>query len=61
MLVIEKEPGVGDIRSELLELAQAHEATRRIREVFVHPGFPVDRRHNAKIHRLQLRDWVAKQ
>jgi len=24
----------------------------------LHPGFPVDARHNAKIHREQLRDWA---
>ena len=60
VLVVELESGFDrDIEAALLELARAHEATGRVKRVFFHPGFPVDRRHNAKIHRLQLRDWVA--
>jgi acyl-CoA synthetase (AMP-forming)/AMP-acid ligase II len=32
-----------------------------IDDVRFHPRFPVDRRHNAKIHRLDLGVWAAKQ
>ena len=46
---------------ELLKLAQEHDLTSRIKTVLYHQSFPVDLRHNAKIHRLQLRDWARKQ
>jgi len=32
-----------------------------IEDVRFHPSFPVDRRHNAKIHRLELARWAEKQ
>jgi acyl-CoA synthetase (AMP-forming)/AMP-acid ligase II len=41
-------------RKELLELANASPVTRGINTFFFHPSFPVDVRHNAKIHRLTL-------
>ena len=41
-------------RKELLELANASPVTRGINTFFFHPAFPVDVRHNAKIHRLTL-------
>jgi len=44
--------------AKLLEVAKANPVTRRVERVLFHPGFPVDRRHNAKIHRLELRDWA---
>jgi acyl-CoA synthetase (AMP-forming)/AMP-acid ligase II len=47
------------LTAELLALAGAHEITRGIRIVLVHPGFPVDIRHNAKIFREQLATWAA--
>jgi len=43
---------------ELRELAARHDATRGITRFEVHPGFPVDIRHNAKIRREQLGAWV---
>ncbi len=46
--------------AELLALGAAHERTRGIREVLFHPAFPVDVRHNAKIHRLELGRWAEK-
>lgn len=46
--------------AELLQLGQAHEHTRCIKEVLFHPGFPVDIRHNAKIGREKLSVWAAK-
>jgi acyl-CoA synthetase (AMP-forming)/AMP-acid ligase II len=53
----------GDGRSlarELRSLALRHPATESIRRFFFHPDFPVDIRHNAKIHRLALARWAAK-
>jgi acyl-CoA synthetase (AMP-forming)/AMP-acid ligase II len=46
---------------ELRSLAQAHPHTAGITRFFFHPSFPVDVRHNAKIHRLTLARWAAKQ
>lgn len=46
---------------ELRTLAEAHAPTDRIRLAYVHPRFPVDVRHNAKIHRLTLAAWAASQ
>jgi acyl-CoA synthetase (AMP-forming)/AMP-acid ligase II len=45
----------------LLSLGSQHEQTRPIQTILYYPrSFPVDVRHNAKIERLQLRDWAAK-
>lgn len=44
---------------ELRALGAAHPHTDRIRLAFLHPAFPVDVRHNAKIHRLTLAKWAA--
>jgi acyl-CoA synthetase (AMP-forming)/AMP-acid ligase II len=41
-----------------LALSQPH--TREITRFYFHPRFPVDVRHNAKIHRLTLARWAAK-
>ena len=41
------------------QTAQAHPHTAGIRRFFIHPQFPVDTRHNAKIHRLALAKWAA--
>ncbi len=49
------------IRSELLELGSHFEHTQDIREIFFHPAFPVDIRHNAKIDRAQLGRWARSQ
>jgi len=46
---------------ELRSLAQAQPHTAGITRFFFHPSFPVDVRHNAKIHRLTLAKWAAKQ
>lgn len=45
---------------ELRALGAAHPHTDRIRLAFLHPSFPVDVRHNAKIHRLTLAKWAAR-
>ena len=46
---------------ELSSLGQKHEQTARLRHFLLHPSFPVDVRHNAKIHRLALARWAATQ
>lgn len=42
------------ICAELLDMGSRFEHTHGIREVFFHPAFPVDIRHNAKIDRERL-------
>lgn len=44
---------------ELRALGAQHPHTDRIRLAFLHPAFPVDVRHNAKIHRLTLAQWAG--
>ena len=44
---------------ELRELTQHHPDAGRITLFYFHPGFPVDVRHNAKIHRLTLAQWAG--
>ena len=46
---------------QLPELAQAHPHLQGIRDFLLHPGFPVDIRHNAKIGREKLAVWAAGQ
>ena len=45
--------------AELQHIAQQNEFTRQIKHFFVHPNFPVDIRHNAKIFREKLGTWAA--
>jgi len=47
------------IEGELRELAVRHPHTARIGVFLMHPGFPVDIRHNAKIGREKLATWAA--
>jgi len=44
---------------ELRALAQQHPHTADIKFFYFHPAFPVDVRHNAKIHRLTLAKWAT--
>ena len=44
---------------ELRLLALQHEPTSAIKTFYFHPKFPVDVRHNAKIHRHTLAQWAA--
>lgn len=48
-------------QGELWELAARFEATRPITRVLLHPGFPVDIRHNSKIFREKLAQWASQQ
>ncbi len=43
---------------ELVQIALRHAHTAPIKACYFHPRFPVDVRHNAKIHRLALAAWV---
>jgi acyl-CoA synthetase (AMP-forming)/AMP-acid ligase II len=47
-------------RRELAELGAAYPHTRGIRRFHIHPAFPVDIRHNAKIFREKLAAWAAR-
>ncbi|MBX7143875.1 MAG: alpha/beta fold hydrolase [Oligoflexia bacterium] len=47
-----------ELRSELLHLAKSTDLTAAIEKIYFHPSFPVDARHNAKIFRDRLGDWV---
>lgn len=47
--------------AELLSLGEKFEVSREIRDILVYPKpFPVDVRHNAKIHREILASWATK-
>jgi acyl-CoA synthetase (AMP-forming)/AMP-acid ligase II len=52
-------PAAEAFARELGALAAGSPATAGIRKFFFHPAFPVDVRHNAKIHRLTLARWAA--
>jgi len=63
VLCVEPEKGANPIdqaklRAELLAWAAAHPLTGAIKTLLFHPGFPVDRRHNAKIIREKLAVWA---
>ncbi|MFH1417583.1 MAG: fatty acid CoA ligase family protein [Planctomycetota bacterium] len=64
VVCVELEPGETDLNEneltrELLELGRQHEHTRAISVFLIHPSFPVDIRHNAKIAREKLAVWAA--
>jgi acyl-CoA synthetase (AMP-forming)/AMP-acid ligase II len=48
-----------NIVSDLKKLALKNELTDKIDHFLIHPGFPVDIRHNAKIFREKLSLWAA--
>jgi acyl-CoA synthetase (AMP-forming)/AMP-acid ligase II len=50
----------GGFFNELRELAKKHSTTRTIENFLIHPKFPVDIRHNAKIFREKLAAWAEK-
>ncbi|WP_051871099.1 fatty acid CoA ligase family protein [Chloroflexus sp. MS-G] len=45
--------------AELRQLAATSDTTAQIQNFLIHPSFPVDIRHNAKIFREQLAQWAA--
>jgi len=50
----------GQLFAELRQLASGYELTRDIDQFLLHPSFPVDIRHNAKIFREKLAVWANK-
>ncbi len=66
IVIVELQPGVSrsaTLERDLLAWARRQPSRidlRRVKRVLVHPRFPVDVRHNAKIHRLALAAWAAK-
>jgi acyl-CoA synthetase (AMP-forming)/AMP-acid ligase II len=65
VMCVELEPEVRTspelLVAQLRDLAATHPHTRPIQRFLVHPGFPVDIRHNAKIFREKLALWAGKQ
>lgn len=49
------------VLDDLAKMAPQHEITQSIGLFYVHPAFPVDIRHNAKIFREKLAEWVVTQ
>jgi acyl-CoA synthetase (AMP-forming)/AMP-acid ligase II len=47
--------------AELKAIAAKHEHTQSIQNFLLHPDFPVDIRHNAKIFREKLKVWADQQ
>jgi olefin beta-lactone synthetase len=44
---------------DLEKLGRASDITNQIQHLLIHPQFPVDRRHNAKIEREKLAKWAT--
>lgn len=62
VLLVEVEPGEAfdaRLERELAELAKGTRWEGLVRQFLVHPGFPVDPRHNSKIRREELRGFAA--
>ena len=49
------------VRREALDLLHADPRYQPVTRALFHPSFPVDPRHNAKIHREELAAWAARQ
>jgi len=63
LICVELEPGTGPDRHEqiiadLVQIAGKFHQTATIEHFLLHPGFPVDIRHNAKIFREKLAIWA---
>jgi hypothetical protein len=59
--VIEDRQASENLLAEIRRLGQGNPLTAGIRHFLLHPGFPVDIRHNAKIFREKLAVWAASQ
>ncbi len=63
VLIVEPVKGYKGSEQELLEnvrrLAAASPVTSQIQQFLIHPDFPVDIRHNAKIFREKLAKWAV--
>jgi acyl-CoA synthetase (AMP-forming)/AMP-acid ligase II len=51
----------GELINKVLAALMGNQLTAEIDKVFVHPSFPVDGRHNAKIFRDRLSVWAQNQ
>ncbi len=63
VIIVEPIPGLKDKKNliqELETLALSHDLTKGIHHILIHPSFPVDIRHNAKIFREKLAVWATK-
>ena len=64
VLVVERATGSysteGGLRQQVLSMLHQTPGYRGVEQLVFHPGMPVDPRHNAKIHREELSDWVKK-
>ncbi len=49
----------GTLLAEIRQLGQSNLLTRQIDDFLLHPEFPVDVRHNAKISREKLAEWAT--
>lgn len=56
----DKSVNTAELIEELKELAKSHEMTESISQFLIHPSFPMDPRHNAKIFREKLAIWAEK-
>jgi acyl-CoA synthetase (AMP-forming)/AMP-acid ligase II len=63
VLIVEPELNAASsyLTTDFHRFAATHPQTSAITYLLVHPKFPVDVRHNAKINREQLAQWAAKQ
>lgn len=63
VIVLELEAGAttpqSQVASEVRAILAAQPRSAGIRRVLFHPSFPVDVRHNAKIHNNELASWAA--
>jgi len=64
VICVELEKGVAEVNTEkliaeLIEIGSKYPHTAAIKHFLIHPGFPVDIRHNAKISREKLSEWAA--
>ncbi len=64
VLIVERVPGSHStewvLRQQVLSMLHQTPQYRGVEQLVFHPGMPVDPRHNAKIHREELSDWVKK-
>jgi acyl-CoA synthetase (AMP-forming)/AMP-acid ligase II len=68
VMIVEPHPGQmprsardrAALLGEIRQLAGHHPLTQPIRDFLLHPAFPVDIRHNAKIFREKLAVWAAR-
>jgi acyl-CoA synthetase (AMP-forming)/AMP-acid ligase II len=56
-----QQPSKEQVIHAVLERAARHPELNALKHVLIHPGFPVDARHNSKIGREALRVWAAEQ